>query len=206
VTFYPPYQHPRIPRKKEYKTHLETMNPLFPLTPLPTDIEQLVRQLSDLERRLRNTRRLDTTPQDILIRRQIPRRTQPIQTIEIIHRRIVQLELPAASDSSLNGGVAPEVADGVGNVAGEMVCFDLGGHGEDGGAAGVVGGGEGEVEGGEGVEDGAHGLDGVGEDDFFVGILLLVAVPAVVDEFHLFQDRGLSLRVRGEQGGKRGEE
>jgi hypothetical protein len=39
----------------------------LPLAPLSTDIEQLVRQISNHETRLANTRRLDSSSKDILI-------------------------------------------------------------------------------------------------------------------------------------------
>lgn len=47
---------------------LEAVDPLLSLTPLPTNIEELVRQLAHTEVCLGNTSRLDTRPQDILIR------------------------------------------------------------------------------------------------------------------------------------------
>ena len=37
-----------------------------------------------------------------------------------------------------------------------------------------------------------HGLDGVGEDDFFVGLSLRVGVAAVVNELHLLENGGFS--------------
>ena len=43
------------------------MNPFLPLALLTTDIKQLTRQLSDLERRLHDSRCLYATAQDILV-------------------------------------------------------------------------------------------------------------------------------------------
>lgn len=45
----------------------EAVDPLLPLRSLATDIEHPVRELADDERRLGNTSRLDTRPQNILI-------------------------------------------------------------------------------------------------------------------------------------------
>jgi hypothetical protein len=47
------------------------MNPLLPLASLATNIKQLVRQLSDLECRLRDSRYFYTTVQDILVGRKV---------------------------------------------------------------------------------------------------------------------------------------
>ena len=43
------------------------MNPLLPLASLATDIKQFIRQLSDPERRLRDSCCLYATAQDILV-------------------------------------------------------------------------------------------------------------------------------------------
>jgi hypothetical protein len=51
---------------------LEAVDPFLLLTPLTTNVKQLVGQLSDLETRLCNPSRLDTTPEDILISWNLP--------------------------------------------------------------------------------------------------------------------------------------
>jgi len=77
-----------------------------------------------------------------------------VDGVEVVYGGVVELEFAGTADGFFDGGVAPEGSDGVGDVAGEDFGFDLGGHGDDGGAAGVVGGLQGQVELGEGVEDG----------------------------------------------------
>ena len=139
------------------------MNPLLPFTPLSSNVEQLVRELADLESRLRDTSGLDTTPEDILVGGEVAGCADAVNRVEVVDGRVVELELAGTGDGLLDGGVTPEGADGLCDVAGEDVGFDSVGHGEDGGSAGVVLGLEGEVERGEGVEDGTAEVLG-GED------------------------------------------
>jgi hypothetical protein len=115
-------------RDEEHQCHhnnFETVNPLLPLTPLPTHIKQLICQLADFERRLRDTGRLLSWLKDTLIGRHI---------IEVIYGGIVELEFARAADGFFDIGVTPEVGDAVGDVAGEDVGFKLGRDGEDDGA------------------------------------------------------------------------
>ena len=71
---------------------LETMNPLFPLTPLTTDIEQLVGQLADLECCLCDTCCLDTRTEDILVCGEVSGGSHTIDSVEVIYGRVVELE------------------------------------------------------------------------------------------------------------------
>jgi hypothetical protein len=127
-----------------------------------------------LERRLGNARRLDSTPQDILVRRQVVRGGHAVDRVEIVDRAIVELELAGAADGFLYAGVytgvssvrapggksnkartPPKATEGIGEVAGEDICLNLGREREDLCAAGIVLRGERNVELRHRLENGA---------------------------------------------------
>jgi hypothetical protein len=95
-----------------------------------------------------DTRTLDSTPQNVLIRRQVLARSDVADEVKVVRRRVVELDLVRSSESLLDAGVGPEGCDGKGEGRREDVVFDLERGGED--CAGVwdVGrGGELEVKG-----------------------------------------------------------
>ncbi len=57
---------------------LETVDPLLPLGPLPTDIKQLEIEVLEGEVDLDDARRFHSRPQDVLLRRLIVFRSQSI--------------------------------------------------------------------------------------------------------------------------------
>lgn len=101
------------------------MDPLLPLGPLTTDIEQLICQFAHFERRLRNTSRLHTRSQDILVRRHVPGGRHPIDRSEVVHSRVVQLELARAAHGLFHASVLPEPTYRVRNVPREHVALKL---------------------------------------------------------------------------------
>ena len=94
---------------QEYKrSHiLETVDPLLTLTPLATDIEQLMHQLGNLERRLRDSCRLHMTPEDVLVGWEIGRRGHAVDRVEVVHSGVVELELARAVHGFLHSRVPP---------------------------------------------------------------------------------------------------
>lgn len=62
---------------------LEAVNPLLPLGSLATNVEHPVSELPDDERRLRDTGRLDTRPQDILIVGHVVGRSDTGDVVEV---------------------------------------------------------------------------------------------------------------------------
>ena len=82
------------PHQKHERGHvLETMYPLLALASLTSDIHQLVRQLPDFERRLGDARRFDSGAEDILVGRDISRRSQAIDSVKVVCGTVVELEL-----------------------------------------------------------------------------------------------------------------
>lgn len=85
----------------------ETVDPLFTFASLTTHVEQLVREFSNTECSFRDTSRLDTGSQNVLIRRKIRRGRHALQRVEVVCGRIVQLELAASPDGLPNTGILP---------------------------------------------------------------------------------------------------
>lgn len=134
------------------------MDPLLPLTPLPTHIKQLVRQLPDLERRLRDTRCLHPRAQDVLVCGEVPRARHALDGAEVVDGAVVELELARTAHGLFDARVPPQRADGVGDVPREDIGLNLWGEREDDGAAGVVLRGEGDIELWQRFKDGAKGI------------------------------------------------
>lgn len=92
-------------------------------------------------------------------------------------------------EALLHAGVFPEYRDGVANLWGQAVAFDLRGLHEDGLhvvlCALVV---ERELERLHSLEDDAHRLDGVAEDDLLERFPLVARVATLVDELHLLEN------------------
>src|ERR1700678_3496772 len=94
---------------QEYKRGhvLETVDPLPTFTPLATDIEQLIRQIANLERRFRDSCRLHTTPEDVLVGWEIRRGGHMVDRVEVVHGGVVELELARAVHGFLHSRVPP---------------------------------------------------------------------------------------------------
>lgn len=80
-----------------YKEHqssdiLETVNPFLSLTTLTTDIEKAVSQFPNPEHCLRDTGRLNTRPQDILICRQVILLRHTLYLVEVTEKRTRKLD------------------------------------------------------------------------------------------------------------------
>ena len=82
------------------------MELLIPLATLTTDIKKFVRQLSNLEHRLRNSRCLYTA-QDILVGGEVRMQRHAVDGVEVVHRRVIELELARATYGFLHSGVLP---------------------------------------------------------------------------------------------------
>lgn len=88
-----PYIHDQTPWKSAFlspcfQSEIAQLT-LFPLTPLPTDIKQLVRQVPDDKGRLADPRRLDPCAQDVLVGRCKVGRPNPSDRIEVAEARKV---------------------------------------------------------------------------------------------------------------------
>jgi hypothetical protein len=98
-----------------------------------------------------------------------------------------------ALEARLDTGISPEDRDGVANLRGQAVAFDLCGLHEDG--LDVVFGFlvvERELQRLHGLEDDAHRLDSVAEDNLLERLLFVAGVTTFVDELHLFENGRLS--------------
>lgn len=107
--------------------------------------------------------------------------------------RVVQLVLPRALEALLHTSILPEHGDGVANLRGQAVAFNLCGLHED--SLDVVLGAlvvERKLERLHGLEDDTHGLDCVAEDDLLKRLPLVARVAALVDELHLLEDGRLA--------------
>lgn len=107
--------------------------------------------------------------------------------------RVIQLEFASAADGFLYTSILPKAADGIGDIAGEIIGLQLYWKCKDRSPSGVVLGRELKVEGGHGFENGPHGLHRVGVDNLLVRLAFLFIIAAVVDEFHLLEDSRLEI-------------
>jgi hypothetical protein len=140
---------------------LETVDPLLSLASLATHVEELVRKLADLEGRFCDPCRFDTTTKDILIGGHVMRFGHAVDSGEVVHGGIVELELSGAADGLTHARIPPETLDGIGDISRENVGLNLRWQGKDDRTAGVILWGKRDVQLGHGLEDGTHRLDGI---------------------------------------------
>ena len=113
--------------------------------------------------------------------------------MDLLFRRVVQLVLARALEALLHTRILPEYGDGIANLRGKAVAFDLRRLHED--CLNVVLGAlvvERKLKGLHSLENDTHRLNGVAEDDLLEGLTLVTRVAALVDELHLLEDSGLS--------------
>lgn len=178
---------------------LKAMNPLLSFGTLSTHIEHAVCEVANDERRLGDTSGLDTRSEDILIVGHVIGLGDAFNVVKVVAGGVVQLVLPRTLETALNTGVLPQRLDGIANLRGKIVAFDLLWLHEDG--LNVILGSlivEGQLQRLHGFEDDAHRLDGVAEDDLFEGFPLIARIPALVDQLHLLEDGRLS-RLSGSE-------
>lgn len=161
------------------------MDPLLTLGTLSTDIEHAVRQVTNDEGGLGDTSSLDTGAEDILIVGDVVGLCNAVNRVEVVLGGVVQLVLARPAEALLNTLVLPEGTNGVANLRGEAVTFDLCWLHEDGlNVVLVAGVGERELQRLHGLEDDTHGLNSVAEDDFLERFTLVPRVTTLVDQLH----------------------
>jgi len=114
------------------------MNPLLTFTSLTSDVKELVRQFADLEGGLRDTSRLYSAPQDILICRHVSWCAHAVDCIEVIDGGIIQLELSRPTDSFFYTGISPESPNSISDIPWKNITLNLAREGKDYSATSII--------------------------------------------------------------------
>lgn len=101
--------------------------------------------------------------------------------------------LAGSFEALLDTDVPPQSRNGIANLGGKVVSFDLGWLHENGlymvlGPLVV----KRQLKLLHGLEDDPHRLHGITEDDFLEGLTLVARISTLVDQLHLLQDRRLA--------------
>jgi len=105
---------------------------------LTTHVEELIRQLADLERGLGDSGCFAPTPEDVRVCGEIARCGHAIDRTEVVDDRVVQLEFTGAPYGLPHAGIPPESSYGISNISRENICFYLGWESQNNSTASVV--------------------------------------------------------------------